>query len=404
MQLLIYSGIILFPLQFLAISLFSSTYDISTLIFLSITFIYLVHINNEKDFKKIYLTLILFTIFYSFVFLIFQNSPTHRFLSSLIWIGLYVSFYLLKKKIYYDVNIAKNLFIFIILISAVHCWYELFFEIGIENFNSNIKSRPSSFFVEPSYAGLVYFASSLAFFNIFLVSKNIKYQFLNLMIFFFLFLTGISTLSMHLITFFICIIITAFVYSRNKVILVKLIIISLFAILFLMVIFLFTDFDLAFHILDRLKFGSILDTKSLSLLSWLRGLDQFLFVLKSQPITGMGPGSTGEFEFYSFSGNILFHRGVYDLTLKDSYSLFFRLGIEFGIIFLLITSIILLVQLFEVRKLIKKDIVLMTNSQIFIFFFSMTCIVGSFIKEPNFARATLCVSLFFYFTILEQRR
>ena len=70
------------------------------------------------------------------------------------------------------------------------------------------------------------------------------------------------------------------------------------------------------------------EKSSLSLLAWLMGFDQILSSIDKNIFFGLGLGSTGEFNFDSKHKDILNVLGAGDLTLKDAYSLFFRLVIE----------------------------------------------------------------------------
>jgi hypothetical protein len=319
----------------------------------------------------------------------------------MIWIGGYLTIFILKKNIKYKLDTSRKLLIYTILLSTVYFWYDLFFFIGIENFNTHVKARPASFFSEPSYAGLVYFACSISFLNIFLISKDFKSQSINFILFIFLFLTASLTLSMHIFTFVLCLLISFVVFFNNKLYIKKFIQFLLPLVFFFIILIFFFDYDYIHHINKRLQLNNIENTNSLSLLSWVRGFDQFFYVLKNYPITGTGPGSTGEFKFYSYAGELMYYKGVYDLTLKDSFSLFFRIGIEFGSFFLFLIFLVIFQSILKMRKYIIENSANLDHSFIFIYFFSLACIIGSLIKEPNYARSTLSISLFFFFTVFE---
>jgi hypothetical protein len=206
---------------------------------------------------------------------------------------------------------------------------------------------------------------------------------------------------MHIFTFVLCLLISFVVFFNNKLYIKKFIqFLSPLAFFFIILIFV-TDYDYISHIAQRLELTNISNTKSLSLLSWVRGFDQFFYVVKNYPISGTGPGSTGEFEFYSYAGELMYYKGIFDLTLKDSYSLFFRIGIEFGLVFLFLICLVIFKSILKMKKYIIANSTDLDHSLIFIYFFSLTSIIGSLIKEPNYARSTLSISLFFFFTILE---
>ena len=132
-----------------------------------------------------------------------------------------------------------------------------------------------------------------------------------------------------------------------------------------------------------------------SLLSWLRGLDQAIVVLKNSPLFGYGIGSTGYFDFESAYGDRLAYYRIYDLTLRDAFSLLWRLIIEIGILPIFIFSIYLLSRIREFR------LFLINNHEdknfkyiVFNFTFALALILGCLIKEPNYARSTMFLESF----------
>ena len=88
-----------------------------------------------------------------------------------------------------------------LLFSSLICWYEYFFVITPEKYNLGIKFRSDAFFREPSYAGLVFYAASLASILKFFYDEKNK-----IFIIIYVFSTGILTLSMHIVTFFLTLI------------------------------------------------------------------------------------------------------------------------------------------------------------------------------------------------------
>ena len=78
-----------------------------------------------------------------------------------------------------------------------------------------------------------------------------------------------------------------------------------------------------------------------------------LYSIKKTYIFGYGLGQTGEFYFPSIYGEKLSDYGVFNLTLKDAFSLFFRLVIELGLLFILL----ILYQVFVITKNVLREII-----------------------------------------------
>ena len=250
--------------------------------------------------------------------------------------------------------------------------------------------------MEPSYAGLAYYSASAAYLGLYFIGKKNYKNILYSLIFF---ITGFLTLSMHIVTFFIVISIIYFLliikYLSLKKIKLSLVILT---ITFFLIYILFNYFSFSFldifinHFYKRINFVNI-DTSSLSLLAWLQGFDQMSHSLKSNFILGMGLGSTGEFYFPSTYKDILANLNAYGLTMKDSFSLFFRLIIEIGVV---LTLCFLLYCVNKTLHFINNIGNQSYQKYIFCFIFSMSLIVGSLIKEPNFARSTLVLGIMLF--------
>ena len=150
------------------------------------------------------------------------------------------------------------------------------------------------------------------------------------------------------------------------------------------------------HFLKRVDFFN-LETGSLSLLAWIMGFDQMIKSFDHNVILGLGVGlgSTGEFFFESMAKNVLNSHGAGDLTLKDAYSLFYRLVIEIGLILTLIFIAYISIKTHHFLKTIDKK----KMESLFCFIFSLTIIIGSLIKEPNLARSSLIVAILIFTSI-----
>ena len=172
---------------------------------------------------------------------------------------------------------------------------------------------------------------------------------------------------------------------------------GLFALIYPEFFEIFTD-----HFLSRINIFDK-DTNSLSLLAWLRGFEQMIFSIEKTYIFGFGLGSTGEYYFPSYYGEKLSDFGLFNLTLKDGFSLFFRLVIEIGIFFTLVFLVYLYFRVKNFFNIFKFNKIELEN-YFFLFIFSLTIIIGSLIKEPNYARSSLCVALFIIGTMPLKRK
>lgn len=386
----IYFSIIIFPFQILSIRLGETSLDLTNII-LALIFYSTFFFKNKKN-NITLITMLIFIIF-QLIFFIFSPAPTMRFLSAIFWLILYFLFVYNETDLKIDYKFLEKIILFVVFLSASYAWIEYFFLIKPENYNQGIKLRSHGFFAEPSYAGLVYYAIALSFLcKYFLIEKKNSI----LLFFLYFFFTGILTLSMHLITFFITLFIIIFFIIKNldfKTLKILFIISLLFFFIFALLVLIDNKFIKIFidHFITRVNIFDK-ETNSLSLLSWLRGFEQMIYSIKKTYIFGFGLGSTGEYYFPSFYGDRLNYFGLFNLTLKDAFSLFFRLIIEVGILF---TSVFLFYLYFRVKKffdIYKKNKINLKN-YFFLFIFSFTILVGSLIKEPNYARSSLCVAL-----------
>lgn len=387
----IYFSILIFPLQAFSIRISQTSFDLTNII---LAFVFFSTFLLRE--KKINSTLIIMLLFMSFqlILFIFSPAPIQRFLSAIFWITLYFLFIYNESDLNLDYKVLEKLLILILFISASYAWIEYFFLIQPENYNQGIKLRSHGFFAEPSYAGLAYYATALSLLcKYFLYKKNNW----NLLFFFYFFFTGILTLSLHIVTFFISLFIIMFFIFNNlnlKSLKIPLFIILILIFIFSSLIFMNNEFIQTFneHILLRINIFDK-DTNSLSQLAWLRGFEQMVFSIKKTYIFGFGLGSTGEYYFPSYYGDKLNFWGLFNLTLKDGFSLFFRLVIEIGIFFTLVFLVYLYFRVknfFYIYKLNKIEL----KNYFFLFIFSFTVLIGSLIKEPNYARSSLCVALF----------
>ena len=141
---------------------------------------------------------------------------------------------------------------------------------------------------------------------------------------------------------------------------------------------------------------SLLNPSNLSNLSslvWIGGASQMMQSLVDCPITGCGAGSPGYFSQlpismliskYIPSVNIPLHYLplIDTLNVLDAYSLFFRSIVEFGLFAIVLWAwVIKRILLCSQFLLISKSANLLPALRIIVF--SLVCIIGSLIKEPN---------------------
>jgi hypothetical protein len=118
------------------------------------------------------------------------------------------------------------------------------------------------------------------------------------------------------------------------------------------------------------------------------------------PIFGFGLGSTGLFDISSDNAVALEGLGFGFLNKLDSYSMFFRLGIELGGISLFLLLLIMVTKFLSVERLLRSDFKSNIPQFFFIFnfFFSTCLIIGVLIKEPTFGRSLVYIGFFLFFT------
>jgi hypothetical protein len=252
-------------------------------------------------------------------------------------------------------------------------------------FTGNMRNSRIGFFDEPSFLGLVLFSAASGYLGSILHQWS-KKDFIK---FFLLFMIAFSTQSMHVVSF----ILPLLIYFTYKVISGRGLKLSFFLIFLATVSgaaywffgFQFVDLE---HFIERLN---LIAPTNLSLLSWLRGLDQAIYAAKNSFVFGFGPGSTGEFDFPSKYTGMLAIRHHENLNLADAYSAFFRMTIEMGFVVTLII-VIIGVKIFLVGA-VTKD-VKMSRDSVFILWFGFTLLIGVMIKEPTYSRSYVFVSVF----------
>ena len=386
--------------QYFAIPFYNSRYDLTCFLLLLSTVL------ATKNSKLMSQTLIIvFATFVSielFKYLYFQTAPLHRLFSGLVWFGGLILIFLKKDFIYYN---QKKIFNAILSGLFVICAFMFFQYITGSQWPvvlSTSVHRPTGLFDEPSYAGLFLYSISSAFFGVVLLARiKLNHKLFYTMLGVLTFILGLITMSLHIVTFFIVFPVILLIYfsvgsSKTFKVLITIIFVTI-SILILMFIILKTS-----HYLDRFNFFTINQQTEISVLAWLRGFDQAFHVFKSSPIFGFGLGSTGHFEMNSFSQQVLESIDMGMLTKMDAYSMFFRLVVELGFVFILMTLIYMLVQLKNLRSLLLNKNYLIYNFKyaIFIFIFSFSLMIGILIKEPTYSRSYVFASIFLFSTIV----
>lgn len=375
-------AIILFPLQKIAILLMGSRYDLTAfiLLFLSLySFIF---------FKKTTIAKIIFLAFFSIQILItlfFQISPYYRFVSGIVWLGGLLLLILGSKNIEYNQKTIAKTIIGVLLITSIYICFEGFI-LQID--------RPQAWFYEPSFAGLcLYGGSSGVLISLIVGKQNKKIRFILILCFILLITAAILTFSMHFITFVISLIVF-FLFLLPTLISIDFKKVLLFLSFGLLIFIIGANLFLSSHFQSR---TDIADPSNLSLLAWLQGYDQMIAAIGKSPFFGLGLGSTGNFNFKSEYSDILQSVGKSDLTLNDAFSLAFRLIIEIGLLFFILLLIFLKKKLRKFKVLFsyyKKNGMNIPTPIIFNFVFSITVILGCFLKEPLYPQSFLYLSIF----------
>ena len=399
----IYLSIILFPIQILSIKIGQTEFDLSSIL-ISLTTLYIFFFKKKKN--NIHLIILFIFTIYQLIIFTYSPAPFTRFISALYWMLVFLMMFCINEDFKINYQYVENIITSILLVSCAVCWFQYYYIITPEEYSQSVKARAAGFFGEPSFAGLAFFSAAVGSIANFLYKKN---NVRHLFIFIIFFSTGFLTLSMHIVTFFLALFtIFIFIMYKNNLKFFQRIILFFFSIIIFIFIVgiciyyldrnLITNFTN--HFIPRLNiFNS--GTNSLSLLSWLRGMEQMIYSVKETYLFGFGLGSTGEYYFPSVFGEKLKDYGVFQLTLKDAFSLFLRLVIEIGLFF---TSIFLLLIFYISFKFLRETIKNKDEfiSRIFLFSFSLTVIIGSLIKEPNYARSTLFIAIMLLSTFLKK--
>jgi hypothetical protein len=379
--ILLYLAVVCYPLQTASVEYMSSTYDLSCFIF--IIYGFLACLNSKHEALKNLSVLTTLFIYELILFKIFKIEPTLRLLSAVIWLfGIYLAVGA-NKFFKYDQIIVSKIIILMGVLSAIYILSE---SMLIET------DRPRALFAEPSLAGLALNSTALGIFAFLDFKKYSNNSLFYMLLIIILIISSLITKSVSLFILtplFIFISFHKFRFSR------------MLFILFILAVILFYILKIE-HYSDRLLFLTNASLNS-SVLSWLRGLDQMLYVLMNSPLLGFGLGNTGQFDFISQRNIELNNLDANNLNINDGYSMLFRLIIEAGLLPLGIFIIYLInrINLFVIflNNNNNKLSVKYNNAIIFNFVFSLSLLIGILIKEPIYSRSIFYLSIFLIFTV-----
>ena len=394
---LIILSILFFPLQNLGLLFFGSRYDITSFILLFLTSI--LAMKNGKIEKSTILFMFLFIYTQFFIFAMNGTTPFYRTFSGMVWAGGLLLLILSRNRIYFNPRSVYKALLIVLFLTALLMFYQ-FYILG--------DFRPKGTFNEPSKAALALFSGAVSIAGIiYLYDLKIGHSFRMLIAFSVFFIGGLITLSMHIVTFFIMVLIIIFIkppftlYNINKR---QSLLLSIIIFFFFYSIGLLLNESNLFHesLLIKIDVFSSLNN-NLSVLSWRTGFDQMMASINQSLIIGTGLGSTGFIDFQSDNLNKLLYLTPMGLNLNDAYSLSFRLIIEIGLLLFLLIIYFITKKLYLLKKYLSiATLTKQYNDSIpttFIFLFSTSIIIGSFIKEPLYPASSLYLATMLFVSI-----
>ena len=319
------------------------------------------------------------------IYVLINTAPYYRFISGMVWLGGLLLLLIGGKNIAYNHQKITKTIIIVLCISALYIIFQsLVLQID----------RPQAWFYEPSFAGLcLYSAASAILISLILVKFNKFYKYLLILTFIILITAAVITFSMHFLTFVVSIGLF-FLLLFSLLISVDFSKILMFLIFGILIFILGANLFLSSHFQSRTDLS---DPTNLSLLAWLQGFDQMKSSVIQSPLFGFGLGSTGYIVFKSNYADILQSVGKGDLTLNDAFSLSFRLIIEIGLFFFILILIYLKKKMFDFKKYFSKCKKHKRNLSfpiVFNFVFSISIILGCFLKESLYPQSFLYLSIF----------
>jgi hypothetical protein len=399
-QLLLYSGIALFPFQNLSIKI-NAVYDLSAIILLTyIVFLGFGVIKKNID-EKIKVNLYFLAFFFVAQLVIFQFTltPFYRLVSGLVWFGGLLLIILFREKIEVNFSIVYKIIFTGLFGTSLIVFIESFFHYA-----------PKGFFSEPSYAGLALYSMAASYLGCFLCYKGPIKQKINILFLGILFfIAAFLTRSMHIFSF-LAVSFFAFGVSFKK---------GNFSVAFILITAAIAAIFSSDHLLNRLNTLMLIFNESdhfqlflynnlkismfgkyqlerdfnLSSLAWLDGFTQAYTAIMMNPFTGLGLGSSGFFHYESIYDTLLIEIHGSNPNKLDSYSGIFRLFIETGIVL----PLVVLISIFKSLSLFKLNLQ-QTFELLFLRFFSLTLVIGVLIKEPSYSRSIIYVAVLLFAT------
>ena len=394
---LIILSIIFFPLHNLGLSFFGSRYDITSFILLFLT--YILAIKNGRMNKNTILFMFLFIYTQFFIFAMNGTTPFYRTFSGMVWAGGLLLLILSRNRIYFNPRSVYKALLIVLFLTALLMFYQ-FYILG--------DFRPKGTFDEPSKAALALFSGAVSIAGIiYLYDLNTSHSFKLFIAFSVLFIGGLITLSMHIVTFFIMVLIIIFLkppFTLSKINTRQLLLFSIIIVSFFYFVYLLlnsSDISPQSFLVKIDVFSSL--NNNLSVLSWRTGFDQMIASINQSFIIGTGLGSTGFIDFQSDNLIKLLYLTPSGLNLNDAYSLAFRLIIEIGLLLFLLIIYFFAKKLYILKKyLFFATLTKQNNHSIpttFIFLFSTSIIIGSFIKEPLYPASALYLATMLFASI-----
>ena len=383
-------GVVLFPFHNLSLPLGQSRYDLTAFILLSVAIYYT--FKNGRVSQRTVLYMLAFVLMQILVFAFINLAPYPRFISGIVWLGGLFLIILSAKRFRYRQGAVFKTIIYVLVLSAFYIFFQFFF-LG--------QARPRAWFGEPSYAGLALYSAAAGILSTIVIVKMPTHTRLVLCIAFLVFLSAaLLTLSMHFVTFLLVVALIFFLRSSKHILSFS----PKRALIFLTIgsILAFgTSYLIGLeHYSSRLSIFN--PGTNFSVLAWRQGFDQMIASISNSPIFGNGLGSTGYVVFNSAYSQTLERLGMDLLTLKDAFSLAFRLVIEIGLPVFLIFMLYFARRLNDFRNYmanVQKVPATRSIPVVFNFIFAASLIIGALIKEPLYPNSCLYLGVFLFASV-----
>ena len=363
------------PLQFLGISVGTTVFDISNILFVVFAGSLFFLGNGLGMTRNLRIFILIFVVVQVSLFAD-SETPWNRFVSAFLWMMSIFTVFGHRFHIQLNNRVAYWTILLGVAVLAITILVQWrVFDVG----------RPPGTMAEPSPAGLVMLAGAAGL----ILSQQWSSSNIEKLISIAcaLALIGLSYFirTTHLLPFAMSVIAIA-VFSRSLN--------ARAALLLTLVVFgVYYVVSADEHYLSRIDIDAA--ASNLSLLSWLQGYEQMMASLSYSPLVGVGLGGTGYFEFQSQYSDLLFRANIADLNRYDAYSGFFRLMIELGPIFMGLFAYVLWTRLKAFWDNVGEGALPKCDEakcQVFLFTFAFTLITGILLKEPTYSRSQVVVA------------